>query len=144
MIASVSRAALRELLRLDRIERQKPAEVGGGAKQPFLADAHEIDAAIGIILLQPRQHIADGQPIRHPPGDFGFLKRLRRRKQHGLGDPQCLAHQRFIGRHGFTLGLFVENLGKKSRDVGQVQLPHCTGAGLAAASRFLIHSGAKA
>ena len=49
----------RQLARLHRLARQQPGEVVRGAERPFAVDAHEIDAARGIFVLQQRQHLLD-------------------------------------------------------------------------------------
>ena len=48
----------RQFARDDRFMRQQPGEIVGGAQRPFAADAHEIDAARRVFLLQLRQQRA--------------------------------------------------------------------------------------
>ena len=105
MIAESLERRARQFSRLDDVFRQQPTEIDGGAEEPFLADAHEIDATRRIILLEPRQDIAHGETIRHAPRYLGLFKRFGRGKKHRLGNAHRLAEKSRI------CGVFIHVVG---------------------------------
>ena len=90
-MASVSSAALRQLLLVLLVARQQPAEIGGGAEIPALGDAREIDAAPGVMVAQFLEHGAHVRARGHVLADLGLVERFGRGEQQRLGDAHGLA-----------------------------------------------------
>ena len=80
----------RQLALLLVLARQQPGKIGRGAERPAAGDAHEIDAALGVVALQLGHHRADVGFRRQPRGDRRLVGRLGGGEHHRLGDAQIL------------------------------------------------------
>ena len=77
-----------QFFRLLRAFHQQPGQISGGAKSPFLANAHQFNPAPGILRpqnLQQLPHIAAPLQAR---GNLGLAHRFGTGKQHGLDNAQ--------------------------------------------------------
>ena len=109
--------------------RQQPAEVFGGAENPFRADAHEADAAAFVIGSKPAEHDGHGYAVGQALRDVGFGQRLGRGEQQRLGDPHCAGQAQRGG-----VAVLLRDVGEQPGNLG-------THAGTTAA---LSQIGAKA
>ncbi len=70
----------RELARLGRFLAQEPGQVGGGAERPLAVDAHQIDAARGVFLLQAHERCAQVDALRQARRQLLLVERLAPRR----------------------------------------------------------------
>src|SRR5262249_51073923 len=87
----------RQLFRLHGLVGEKPGQVVRGAERPFVADMDEIDAARGILYLQPLEGRAHVNTRRQMPGKSLLIERL------GCGEKERFQHPKLfrpgLGRH---------------------------------------------
>ena len=80
----------RKLAGFHDLLRQQPRKVDGRTERPFLADAHQIDPARGVLILELRKRRFDVHAVWQAARQHCFVQRLAGGKQQGFQQPHFL------------------------------------------------------
>ena len=119
----------RQLLLLHRVAAHQEGEIAGGAEGPAIADAHQIDAAPRIDVLQFGHGGGDVDAVRQALGELLLADRLGAGEDNdGLGHARGFGQMQPLGRvlsQGVVLVIRLEGPIFEGNDRSVAAFAHC-------------------